>query len=376
MSVYEASIDDSDPAVLYSDGWVPVTEDGTWRGTMHSTSIIGSTVRIRFRGSAVAVICTIPTGGEGQRSMATVSLDGGDPVFVSALTTPPVQWNYEFFKADSLPFASHLLVITNAGNEAYLRLDRIDYDPTDGHAPRTQTTTPQAPPAVTTTATSVVVLPGSSTTRNSVGIGQSSTSGEASTLQGNSAADSTTLSGSSGGSLSTESALSLTASSSQQTSLDSINSGNDTSGASQSPESPLAAILGGVLGGLLFLVLTAGLIFFLCRRRRKAAARRAGSGPDLPARETTQRRTVPTPYDLNLGYSTPDSSLQCHFSSYEEGYPQSSTPTRSESGLSSQTALLSPARRNEKEMLAARLSRAGLPSQEAPPAYFAGSTAY
>jgi len=51
MSVYEASIDDSDPQVLYSNGWVPVTQDGDWTGTMHSTSDIGSSARVRFTGA-------------------------------------------------------------------------------------------------------------------------------------------------------------------------------------------------------------------------------------------------------------------------------------------------------------------------------------
>lgn len=51
MSIYEASIDDNDPQIIYSDGWVLVTSDGDWRGTMHSTSNIGASARVRFTGA-------------------------------------------------------------------------------------------------------------------------------------------------------------------------------------------------------------------------------------------------------------------------------------------------------------------------------------
>lgn len=50
MAYYEASIDDNDPGFIYSGGWELVTQDGDWRGTMHSTSIPGSYARVRFTG--------------------------------------------------------------------------------------------------------------------------------------------------------------------------------------------------------------------------------------------------------------------------------------------------------------------------------------
>ena len=50
MSIYPASIDDNDPQVIYSSGWVLITSDGSWTGTEHSTSIFGSTASIRFTG--------------------------------------------------------------------------------------------------------------------------------------------------------------------------------------------------------------------------------------------------------------------------------------------------------------------------------------
>ena len=53
MSIYSASIDDNDPAVIYSSDWVLVTSDPPWTGTMHSTSILGAYARFRFTGMYV-----------------------------------------------------------------------------------------------------------------------------------------------------------------------------------------------------------------------------------------------------------------------------------------------------------------------------------
>jgi hypothetical protein len=50
MSLYGASIDDNDPAVIYSSGWELITSDGSWTGTMHSTSNLGAYARFRFTG--------------------------------------------------------------------------------------------------------------------------------------------------------------------------------------------------------------------------------------------------------------------------------------------------------------------------------------
>jgi len=68
--------------------------------------------------------------------MATFSLDGSPPVLVTHATTMPVQFQFEFWRAESLSMGSHLLEITNVGNEAYFRLDRIDYDPIDHQTPK------------------------------------------------------------------------------------------------------------------------------------------------------------------------------------------------------------------------------------------------
>jgi hypothetical protein len=58
-------------------------------------------------------------------------------VSVSHVTTPPVQYQVVLWDSGPLPFASHLVTLTDAGKEAYLRFDRVDYDPTDNNAPTT-----------------------------------------------------------------------------------------------------------------------------------------------------------------------------------------------------------------------------------------------
>ena len=162
MSVYSASIDDNDPAMTYSPDWVLITSDGSWTGTMHSTSILGASASFRFTGkcvghralkyeetahavrlgSRVAIICIIPTGNSGASTRATVSIDGGAAVSVSHVTTGPVQYGVVLWDSGPLPLKNHLVTLTNAGTEDYLRFDRVDYDPTDGNAPTTSYGTP------------------------------------------------------------------------------------------------------------------------------------------------------------------------------------------------------------------------------------------
>lgn len=110
-------------------------------------------------GSRVAIICTIPTGDSVVRTRATVSIDNGATIPVSHVTTGPVQYQVVLWDSGLLPFASHLVTLTNAGTEAYLRLDRIDYDPTDNNTPSKSSDTL---PTTTTVLTTTVQQPGSS----------------------------------------------------------------------------------------------------------------------------------------------------------------------------------------------------------------------
>ncbi|KAJ3505496.1 hypothetical protein NLJ89_g7386 [Agrocybe chaxingu] len=264
MSYYEAFLDDNDPsAVIYSDGWSVMTQDGSWTGSMHQTARIGSYVRIRFTGSAVSIICTIPTGSHSERVLASVSIDGGPPVNVSATCTPPVQWNYQLFTAESLPYGSHLLVMTNTGNENYLRMDRIDYDPTDRFSPQMLSTQAPPPPATSVVVVTASPVPSSSTThtRSSKISLPSSIDLLAQNISATSEVVPTWTSTS-------DSAYPNSTASSPTAII-----ANDIASAGSHSSLSTLAIVGGVLGGLLTVVTLSVIAYFL-RRRQKERSRR------------------------------------------------------------------------------------------------------
>ncbi|KAF8955044.1 hypothetical protein BDZ97DRAFT_1927517 [Flammula alnicola] len=307
MTYYASSIDDNDPSVIYSSGWELITSDGSWTGMMHSTSVPGSYARLRFTGSRIAVICTIPTGDGLESSIASFSVDNGPAVTASHKTTPPVQWNTVLWDSGPLPLANHLLIVTNTGNQMYLRIDRFDYDPTDGNAPPSSNVNSGAVTTISSTtieaspATVTVVTNGPSP--SSISSPPSTTSSASPSLLSNQTASSTSQS---------TSALAIV------TSLSPASAGiptstHDASGANDSAASTTASpksvnsstkLIGGVLSGLLLLVMLAVAVAVLClvRRRRRRAQRDIdpSSGiPPTPARSNQTRSTIPTPFDLN-----------------------------------------------------------------------------
>ncbi|PPQ74098.1 hypothetical protein CVT26_006477 [Gymnopilus dilepis] len=322
MSVYPASIDDNDPQVIYSDGWVLVTQDGSWTGTMHSTSVTGSWARLRFTGSRVAVVCTIPTG-DGALSQASFSLDNGPAVNAAHATTPPVQWQTVFWDSGPLPFASHLLVITNTGDQAYFRLDHIDYDPTNNNAPASASSQAgsllncsSCPPAQTTLTTTIVDKPSSPATILST---PSSSSHETTptTIANLTSSSQTTWSG--GSTASTT--VVVTASSSGAAPESSTTNGqlsisDNSPNAPRKSNAPTADIIAGVLGGLLVVVLAALALYFLwARRRRRRLAFYLSDRSSSPGffntahiNRSAARSTIPVPFNLNQPPSTSETS--------------------------------------------------------------------
>ncbi|KAF5309896.1 hypothetical protein D9619_010384 [Psilocybe cf. subviscida] len=308
MAYYASSIDDSDSAFIYSGGWELVTEDGDWRGTMHSTYTPGSYARVRFTGSRVAAVFTIPTG-DGNSIAASFSIDNGPAVTRSRATTGPVQWNYLLFDSGPLPYGNHLLVITYASTEGYLRIDRVDYDPTPNSAPTSappvvsKTTTVQAPP------TTVIVVtsgpPNSNTPPASVGPSSTPSATEPSSRPAASwvAQPPNTNSNSNPNPNSTpvSGAPSVPTSLSTATPTSPIDANaapNPTTGTQSKSSGPSAALIGGVLGAVvvILLILLAGI--FIVRQRRKHARSRAnstnGAAPNTPT------STVPTPFDVSM----------------------------------------------------------------------------
>ncbi|PPQ93868.1 hypothetical protein CVT25_013577 [Psilocybe cyanescens] len=306
MSIYEASIDDNDPQIIYSDGWVLVTSDGDWRGTMHSTSNIGASARVRFTGTRVAFVCTIPTG-DGQLSQASFSVDNGPAVRVTHATTPPVQWQTTFWDSGPLPYGSHLIVMTNVGNTAYLRLDRIDYDPTTANAPAVSVPPSASSGDITTTVRSTLtstVVVGSSDTQTS----SSSSSIAPSALVVSSGGQSSTfpnnfVSFASLDSSSQTVTLASLTNSITGSSTPGAKLGDTDTGSAINPDSagkagpPVAAIIGGVLGALLAIALVVLALLYCRRKRVRAAYLNDPSTDTAPSRWTTS--TVPTPLGVN-----------------------------------------------------------------------------
>ncbi|KIM43712.1 hypothetical protein M413DRAFT_443620 [Hebeloma cylindrosporum] len=298
MPMYSSSIDDNDPAITYTANWYFITSDPPWTGTMHSTSTPGDQAIFRFTGSGFALICTIPTGGDGGRTRATVSIDHGPPVSVSRATTGPVQYQVVLFDSGPLAFGTHSVTITNAANEAYLRIDRIDYDPTD-HTP------PPPPPPTngnvpTTTVIKTTVLPPGS----SQGSGSSS-----SISQG-----AVTTTPSSGVSISVQTVtLSLTVSDSPTLLPASDVTGLSDTSTTSAKTVPTSAIAGGAVGALVLILLLVCLLIFLRRRRKRDNAQTPFS--PVPGSANNLQRgndTVPTPFQM-MSYSDNPLSTASNF---------------------------------------------------------------
>ncbi|KAF9044449.1 hypothetical protein BJ165DRAFT_1612094 [Panaeolus papilionaceus] len=287
MSIYQGSVDDNDPAIIYSgSGWILVTQDVDWRGTMHSTSVPGSWARFRFTGSRVAVICTIPTG-DGQLSKASFQIDDGPAISVSHQTTPPVQWQTQFWNSGPLPFGSHLLTITNLDNDAYFRMDRIDFDPTDSNAPqqtdtpRPSSTPPPLPPASSNTDNNTPPLSPTASasqqsSRPSSSLDTTVTGGVSTPVNSSNIPSSSNSPQSSG----------LPPATSNSPGPDPIvitGTGSDgATGAEKTSNSSLPGIIAGVLGGVLVLVLLGIGVYCLRRRRRRMMRLQSSQGFEGP----------------------------------------------------------------------------------------------
>ncbi|KAF8954566.1 hypothetical protein BDZ97DRAFT_1766053 [Flammula alnicola] len=290
MTYYASSIDDNDPSVIYSGGWELITSDGSWTGTMHSTSVPGSYARLRFTGDGL------------ESSIASFSIDNSAAVTASHKTTPPVQWNTVLWDSGPLPLANHLFIVTNTGNQMYLRIDRFDYDPTDGNAPPSSNVNSGA---VTTTSGTTTEASPTTVTVVTNGLSPSSISSSPSTkssaspsLLSNQTASST--------SQSTSAVAIVTSLSPPPSGIPT--SANDASGANNSAASTTASpksvnsstkLIGGVLGSLLLLVMLAVAVAALCLIRRHRRRAQIDVDPRSGIPPTPARSTVPTPFDLN-----------------------------------------------------------------------------
>ncbi|MCU1431233.1 MAG: hypothetical protein JWP95_338 [Actinotalea sp.] len=107
-------LEEGAPGLAYSAGWTgaatPDRRSGDGGAYLYTDSA-GSSVTVAFQGSAVRWITAFGPA----RGIATVSLDGGEPVEVDLYAT---EWSYQAtgFQALGLASGSHTLTITNAGS--------------------------------------------------------------------------------------------------------------------------------------------------------------------------------------------------------------------------------------------------------------------
>ncbi|KAJ2913985.1 hypothetical protein MD484_g6421, partial [Candolleomyces efflorescens] len=315
-------IDDDSSYIAYSGSWELIR--GSTRqwggGTVHSTAQVGATATFRFRGTQVRVVATIPSGPGSSRSQYRI--DGGSAT-------------------SALRDGEHTLVITNVGNSADYRLDKIEWVASDGYpetplpplppAPSSTPITTQPapsnniqssqpvsqpqpsapssqPPPITTVVTQVsdsgvtsvitsVVTPAiTSVSSGSTGIvGGSSSSGAGST-----GGTRTTL-GSNGETLIVKEVVSSTVTTRDPANTD---SGVDATGATGGFKLSTGALVGIIVGSLILLFVLLILLFVLFRRYRKRRAllsKPLNDGAWAPGQHTREIRaggTNLTPFDI------------------------------------------------------------------------------
>ncbi|PPQ69511.1 hypothetical protein CVT24_001465 [Panaeolus cyanescens] len=289
----QAAVGNSSPRISTGEGQCtrhPYQDHGPDSGLQVSLSIFSTThprvihlfssQYIKHAGSRVVVICTIPTG-DGQLSRASFQIDDGPVIPVSHRTTPPVQWQTQFWNSGPLPFGSHLLTITNLDDDAYFRMDRIDFDPTDSNAPaapnpppnRPTPTPPQNNPTPTPTPSPSPNPPSGSTPPTSSSNTRASQSSISTPLASSSLTSGTTSTPNN--SLSSDNPQSsgglppATSNSPRPDPIVITGSGSDGStGAEKTASNSLPGIIAGVLGGVV-VVLLLGIVFYCLRRRRR-----------------------------------------------------------------------------------------------------------
>ncbi|KAG8858144.1 hypothetical protein FRB91_010294 [Serendipita sp. 411] len=120
--VKTAIVDDMDPNIVYSDGWVPVSttydnESYEFNSTMHHGSIEGLTISYRFRGTGITVFATLSQPGTYGTPGSTYSIDGGTPVQFnsSGEVILPYRRTYShvpFYRSPQLSYGDHSILIT------------------------------------------------------------------------------------------------------------------------------------------------------------------------------------------------------------------------------------------------------------------------
>jgi hypothetical protein len=111
--------DDTDPAILYSAGWVADLLPQGINGTYHYTATVGDTAQFTFSGTQVTLVFdkTFLYG------VLDVAIDGQPPAAVSQYD-PGILYQQQWASGPLAPGA-HTRLLTHAGGGTYVDLDAI-----------------------------------------------------------------------------------------------------------------------------------------------------------------------------------------------------------------------------------------------------------
>ncbi|MHC1784243.1 MAG: putative glycoside hydrolase [Anaerolineaceae bacterium] len=150
----QGSYDDTDPAIVYSGGWVQINYPGPYKNTLHSTTTSGSSVNLTFSGSSVSVLFT----KYANRGNARISIDGMEMATMNAYSNV-VEWQQRW-DSPVLSSGIHTITVTYIGSQPYFDVDAFIVNGTSTATPiSSNTLPPTAGPSMTST-----TLPGSIST--------------------------------------------------------------------------------------------------------------------------------------------------------------------------------------------------------------------
>ncbi|PPR06200.1 hypothetical protein CVT24_000645 [Panaeolus cyanescens] len=292
------NVDDRDSSITYQGRWSSSGGDPKFfDSTISATNNNGATATFRFRGTQVKLFLVVPIGSSGTVKISSV-LDDRAPSVVERNVHSELVYNDQWFDAATLPNTEHTLVITNIGTEGgnAMQIDRFETDgsPISPAAPPpppppntpspTSTQAPQRPPVQTAAPISSHIITSAISQTNTA-----ATTNSAEPTPGIPSSDSVSSPNTSGSSHSGSESSAFTNSASDASASPSQASIHDktvtaiqittapngsvqtitTIAEQQGSQAPLGAILGGVVGALVLLVIAGILAFLLIRRRRK-----------------------------------------------------------------------------------------------------------
>ncbi|KAF7376853.1 hypothetical protein MSAN_00102800 [Mycena sanguinolenta] len=146
----------TDPSLSFSSGWRSLVDGAK------VTNEYGSQVTLSFQGTSVMSFGTIPNGVPQNKTWATYTIDGGQPVnfTLNGLASPQSTTEYfaPLFTTPAVPSANHSLVITYGGDDQHTPLTVQGFYVTntstvaESSSPESSSTpSPSAPPASSST---------------------------------------------------------------------------------------------------------------------------------------------------------------------------------------------------------------------------------